>query len=229
MEQFLGSSGFWVYSDSAWCWHLTFRSLLYYLCTYVLLLVSHSLGHWLSFPSVALPLGSLGTGRHWTWLLVPVWVTTSTHTSNILPQLFFFLDSFSFNYVVRSTWFVSCFGLKQKYFLQGSECPTFPTSFPSTSQGSRNFTRPVSWRICFANLQMKKVGGASFFPFWNFLSPWAVSPQALDSPILVALLFCWGSTCCGWLLLLCCLPSLCLRSLTRKGETSSVCLQLTVI
>lgn len=122
----LGSSGFWVYSDSAWCWHLTFRSLLYYLCTYVLLLVSHSLGHWLSFPSVALPLGSLGTGRHWTWLLVPVWVTTSTHTSNILPQLFFFLDSFSFNYVVRSTWFVSCFGLKQKYFLQGSECPTFP-------------------------------------------------------------------------------------------------------
>lgn len=223
MEQFLGPSGFSVYSDSVWCWHLTFRSLLYYLW----LLVSHSLGHWLSSPSVALPLGSLCTGRHWTWLLVPVWVPTSTHTANLLPQLFF-LDPFCLNYVVRSTWFVSCFGLKQKYFtrLRVSYFPCLPSLLHLK-------VLEISWGLWAEEYVLLIYKWKKWEEHPSYLSgifchhelclhrPWIHPSTWLCFSIEGA------RAVVGWLLL-CCLPSLCLRFLTHKGKTSSVCLQLTV-
>lgn len=133
VEHFLWPSGFSGYSDSAWCWHISpldiwhFRSLLYYYdCLFYT--ASWSLAF---LPYVALSLGSRCTDMHCTvplkWLFVPVWVTTSSHTSNMLPQ-FFSLESFSFSYFVRSLWFLSCFDLKQKYFtrLRVSHFPCLP-------------------------------------------------------------------------------------------------------
>lgn len=90
---------------------LIFRSLLS--TTY------DCLFHAASWPVPFLPwCGIAFRSLHWQVLYMTVgafWGYHSTHTSNMLPQ-FFFLDSFSFNYFVRFTWFVLCFGLKQKYF-----------------------------------------------------------------------------------------------------------------
>lgn len=110
-------------------YHLTFRSLLHY----SRLLVSHSifLGHWLPSSSmdafsISVHQQALYTSLHLT-ACCSVGYHFHTHL-NMLPQ-FFFLDSFSFNYFVRSTWFNSCFVLKQKYFTRlkvSDPVPHFP-------------------------------------------------------------------------------------------------------
>lgn len=177
---------------------------------------THCLSHWVSSPSVALPLGSLDTSRHCTipyaWLLVPVWAATSTHTSNMLPQLLFFLDFFSSNYCVRSTWFFSCFDLKQKYFTR-RRVSHFSRLSPLLHLQKFHEARELKnmsilsllikngndWRsILLAFLELS-VTTSCVSTGSGFTHPCDSAFLRLLCPLLRIPHCCWRSMCCGWL------------------------------
>lgn len=110
-------------------YRLTFRSLLH--CLRLLVDTASSLV--IGFPPLAWTAFSISVHQQALYTSLRLTACCSVgyhfHTHlNMSPQ-FFFLDSFSFNYFVRSTWLISCFVLKQKYFTRlrlSDPVPHFP-------------------------------------------------------------------------------------------------------
>lgn len=138
MEHFLRPSGFSVCPGSAWYWCTSFLTIWHFTACYTTwnclfhtassLVIGFPPLAWTAF-SISVHQQALYTSLHLT-ACCSVGYHFHTHL-NVLPQ-FFFLDSFSFNYFVRSTWFISCFVLEQTYFtrLRVSDpvphCPWLP-------------------------------------------------------------------------------------------------------